>query len=126
MFSIKVRFTDFGWDIIIYSSGDSEMKRKGLLALIMLTCMLTSCEAHWENARFDVPWWIVAIFCVVVFLIAHLIIIRKSYRCPRCNTVFHPRWYEFSSWLHHGNQRAMKCPHCHRQGFFSPSDEGGK
>ena len=109
--------------------GETGMKRKLILfaILLLLILSLTACEVHYFDKRADVSWWVIAIptviVCVIVFAIAHVIIVRKQYRCPVCRTVFRPKWHEISAWLHDGDRRVMKCPHCGRRGFCPPADD---
>ena len=99
------------------------MKTIRLLCIALCTSFfLTSCTVNWGTTHFDVHWSVITIPVILILLIAHLVIIRKTYICPDCQTEFRPKWYEISSWLHIGAKRAMKCPHCHRKGFFSPKD----
>ncbi len=81
--------------------------------------MLSACdiEVHWFGQSAMVPWYIVVIPSMAILLIAHLCFLRGRYVCPKCQTEIQPRWYELSVWLHDGNRRVVKCPHCGRRGF---------
>lgn len=96
------------------------MKKIRMLIPAVLLISLTSCQAHLGEKVFFLPWWAIALPIILVLVIAHLCIIRKLYRCPYCQARFQPKWYEFSSWLHMGDHRALKCPHCGKRGFFPP------
>ena len=103
---------------------------KKLLYLPLIPCLpliLTSCEVHFLGQSFDVPWYAIAVptavFSLIVFLIAHLLIIRKTYRCPACGTEFQPNRTEISVWLHQNGERVMRCPICGRKGFCPQKDD---
>lgn len=98
------------------------MKNLIFILILALLFTLTSCEVHLGAAVFEVPWWLIAIPVVLLLVIAHLIILCKNYRCPYCGQIFRPKWYEISAWIHMGNCRAMKCPHCGKKGLFPPAD----
>lgn len=94
------------------------------VVLIGITALsLTSCDVHFGETHFDVYPWVIGIPVALIFVIAHCIIIFRIYECPECKTKFRPRWYEVSSWLHDGNRRVVRCPHCQRKGFCRPADE---
>ena len=99
-----------------------------LLTLIFIFT-LTSCdvEVHWSEHSTYVPWYVVWIpviaFIIIVLSISHIYIIKKQYVCPKCGKVFKPRWYEFSSWIHMGSDRVMRCPKCNYKGFCRKCDE---
>ena len=94
---------------------------KKFVALFGIIFLLTSCEAHVGDNEFYIPWQALMLFDVVIILaalaLAHIYIITRHFKCPRCGTVFRPKWYEISSWLHLGSSRLVKCPHCHYRGF---------
>ncbi len=93
----------------------------GILLHIGMPIFLTGCEfeVHWFDRHAHVPWYVIVVPCVVIFAIAHICFIRHTYRCPKCEHTFRPRWYETSSWIHDGNRRVVKCPKCGRRGFCS-------
>ena len=102
---------------------------KKVLFLAMLLCsvlFLSSCEVHYFGSNYDVPWYIIAIpvalFSFVVLFTAHISIIKKYYKCPKCGTEFKPKWYTLSSWIHENDKRVMRCPKCGRKGFCKDID----
>ena len=102
---------------------------KKVLFLAMLLCsvlFLSSCEVHYFGSNYDVPWYIIAIpvalFSFVVLFTAHISIIKKYYKCPKCGTEFKPKWYTLSSWIRENDKRVMRCPKCGRKGFCKDID----
>ena len=93
--------------------------KKLFISLITLSFLLsmTACQVNWGNAKYEVPWWIIALPVTLILIIAHLWIISRLYKCPHCHTIFHPKWYHFSSWIHVNNKRIAKCPNCSQKGF---------
>lgn len=95
------------------------MKTK--LSLLLLLCAtvfcLTSCQINWFNEHYDVPWYLIALPVILIIVNAHVFIISKTYRCPKCRTVFKPKWYSFSAWIHLGKYRLLKCPECNKTDF---------
>jgi len=93
---------------------------------IVLSLSLASCDVHFGNHHYNVPWQIIAIpvllICAVICIAAHRSIISKTYVCPDCGTKFRPGWYNISSWIHLNGERVLKCPHCRRKGFCRPAD----
>ncbi len=99
------------------------MKKFILLLLLCASAFfLPSCEVHWFNKSWQVEWYVIAIPVTIIFFIAHIVIINNTFKCPQCETEFKPRWYEISSWLHIGDKRVVKCPHCHRRGLCDKVD----
>ncbi len=90
----------------------------------MITMMLTSCqvEVHWFEHRTFVPWYVVWIPVVFILLIAHICVINREYKCPKCGTVFRPKWYAFSAWLHMDSKRVVRCPSCGFKGFCEKNE----
>ncbi len=106
------------------------MKRFCILVLSLFSVFtLTSCnvEVHWGAHSTYVPWYVVwipvAVFTIVVLTVAHICVIKRRYVCPKCGKIFHPKWYEFSSWIHMGSDRVMRCPECKYRGFCRKSDD---
>lgn len=104
--------------------GKKLMKKKYRLfcLIFVIVIYLTSCEAHFGKTRFYVPWWVFALFTAVILTIAHIYIISKHYKCPKCGERFKPKWFELSTWLHYGNQRVVKCRKCGYRGFCNCDD----
>ena len=94
---------------------------------VFLTPCLTSCEVHWFNQSYDVPWWTIAIPVTLIFVVtwffAGKIIAKKEYRCPKCQKNFYPTWWKAAFSIHINDDRVFKCPHCGRKGFCKRSDE---
>ena len=99
---------------------------KALLLLILLALVLTSCEAHVGNDRFDVKWYVIAIpatvFAAACVVIAGIVLSKNTYVCPECGERFHPKWWRAMFSLHDGSDRVLKCPHCGHKGFCRKED----
>ena len=93
---------------------------KKLICLIFIICLLVflcSCKVNWFNETYDVPWYYVVIPCVVIFVLAYIIIMSKTYICPDCKTEFKPKWYQLYTTIHFDGKRIAKCPNCKRKGY---------
>ena len=93
---------------------------KKLIILISIVCLLVflcSCKVNWFNETYDVPWYYVVIPCVVIFVLAYIIIMSKTYICPDCKTEFKPKWYQLYTTIHFDGKRIAKCPNCKRKGY---------
>ncbi|MBQ6552914.1 MAG: hypothetical protein IJL83_04805 [Clostridia bacterium] len=90
--------------------------------LAVLPLLLTACEAHIGNHSFEVPWYFIAIpvalFTVLVFVIAGIAISKNTYVCTECSHRFHPKWWKAAVSLHMNSSRLFKCPNCGHKGFF--------
>lgn len=64
-----------------------------------------------------VKWCFGALCTLPIFLGAHIYCVTRKYTCPGCGRVFRAKWYAFGTWLHTGDRRVAKCPHCGRKGF---------
>lgn len=104
--------------------------KKLCLALLLCPMMLCSCEVHFGSARFDVPWWVIAIpvtiFAVAVFLIAGSYIAKKTYSCPSCGQSFHPKWWKAMLSIHVNEDRLFRCPYCRKKGMCHPAHESDR
>lgn len=89
----------------------------GIVMMILLLSAFTSCQVHWFGKSVEVPWWMIAVPVCLVLAAAHSYLVTRKYKCPVCGEVFFPKWYEISSWVHWGDERVVKCPHCQRRGF---------
>ncbi len=100
------------------------MKRALRIACLpLLSLCLTSCKAevHWFGESTYVPWYVVVVpvvaLSVLCLLVAHIVIIRTTFQCPKCGATFKPGRFEIRTWLHAGDSRVAKCPQCGFTGF---------
>lgn len=106
--------------------------KKIFLSIFTIAIMLTlcSCEVHFFNLRYDVPWWAiaipVAIFTIVTFIISGCVLSKKKYCCPNCNKTFNPKWYRVAFSAHINDDRTLKCPHCGKRGLCHLSKDNEK
>lgn len=104
------------------------MKKISIVFLLMFASVLslTSCEVHFGQNSFDVPWWVIAVpvlfITIIIMVMVQKDIIGNSYSCPQCGECFKPKWYEFSAWLHINDSRVVRCPKCGRKGFCKPKE----
>ena len=93
--------------------------KKAILTIYALisTMSLTACNVNWFGSTIDVPWWLIVIPLVLIFVVAHVCIVKTIYECPECHNEFRPKWYEISSWVHLNGKRIVRCPKCNRRGF---------
>ena len=100
------------------------MKGISLLSMLALTLALTSCDVHFGDVHYDVPWWVIAIPTVIIlltaFIVGGIIISKKKYVCPNCGYVFSPKFYKAAYSVHLNDDRVFKCPHCKKRGLCSP------
>ena len=85
--------------------------------LIMTVLMLSSCQVNWFGSQFDAPWYFIAVPVIVLFVVLYVVMISKTYVCPKCNTEFKPKWYHLFITVHFNGSRIAKCPNCGRKGF---------
>lgn len=93
---------------------------KGVVSILLIAvycALLTACNVSFGNARGEISWWVIAAPALVILVIAHILLIRQTYQCPKCGARFSPKWYELSVCLHIGNERLVKCPCCKKRGF---------
>jgi len=98
--------------------------KKVLISLFLLisTLMLSSCQVNWFGSHFDVPWYFIAVPVFVLFIVLYVIIVSKTYVCPKCKTEFKPKWYQIYITIHFNDSRIAKCPNCGRKGFCKRKD----
>lgn len=89
----------------------------GALALCLAVCSACAIRVNWFGQSAMVPWYVVVVPVVAILLGAHLYFLSCRFICPKCATVIKPKWYEVSVWLHWGDRRVVKCPHCGRRGY---------
>ena len=99
--------------------------KKVLLSFFLLisTLMLSSCQVNWFGSHFDVPWYFIAVPVFVLFIVLYVIIVSKTYVCPKCKTEFKPKWYQIYITIHFNDSRIAKCPNCGRKGFCKRKDQ---
>ena len=78
---------------------------------------LCSCRVNWFGSTADVPWYYVAPPILIVFVVAYVVLIQRTYICPDCKTEFKPKWYQLYVTVHFNDKRIAKCPKCGRRGF---------
>ena len=88
-----------------------------ILSTLTLTLALTSCTVNWFGETREAPWYVIAIPVVLILVIGYIIIMSKTFICPKCNTEFKPKWYQLSATLHYMDTRVGKCPKCGYKGF---------
>jgi len=102
--------------------------KKVFLPLILLisTLILSSCQVNWFGSHFDVPWYFIAVpvlvVSIVVFIVSYVIIVSKTYVCPKCKNEFKPKWHYIYITIHFDDSRIAKCPNCGRKGFCKRKD----
>lgn len=88
------------------------MKTLIFLIVIFSIFTLSGCDVHFGSVHYDVPWWVIAVPVFIVILVAHLVLVHRTYNCPNCGYKIKPKWYQISIWVHVGNKRLVKCPNC--------------
>ncbi len=61
------------------------MKKLYLLCLIPV-CFLVSCDVHFGDVHYDVPWWVIAVIVVPVVLIIFYRASLKTHHAHTCVT----------------------------------------
>lgn len=91
------------------------------------TFALAFGKVNWFDQQYDVPWWVIAVPVIIIFLITWIVagkhIASKKYACPKCNKTFYPRWWKAAFSIHMNGDRIFKCPHCGKRGFCPLSRE---
>ena len=93
--------------------------KKVLLCLVLLVLILslTSCAVNWFGDTIDVPWYFIAIPVSVIFVLAYVILMSKTYICPNCKSEFKAKPHQLYVTIHFCGERMAKCPNCNRKGF---------
>lgn len=93
--------------------------KKAILLPILITMILSlaSCTVNWFGETRDVPWYYVAVPVFLIFALGYVILMSKTYICPRCKTEFKAKPYQLSVTVHMNGERFAKCPNCGRKGF---------
>ena len=87
-----------------------------ILALT-LTLSLTACTANWFGDTVETPWYMIAVFIVLISLCACGLVMSRTYVCPRCNTEFKSKPYQLYTTIHMNRKRLAKCPNCKKIRF---------
>ena len=71
--------------------------KKLLFILTLLTSMLilSSCKVNLGGNIVDLPWFLVAIFIVLVLVVLYAFMLSETYVCRDCKTEFKPKWNQF-------------------------------
>ena len=93
--------------------------KKAFLFFVMLavTLSLSSCTVNWFGSTLEVDWYFVVTPVVVIFIVAYMILMSKTYICPQCKTKFKAKPYQLYTTIHWGGKRIAKCPKCGRKGL---------
>ena len=104
---------------------------KKLIVFFVVLCVvvfsLTSCQVHFFDQQFTVPWWIIVIPSVSIIALAWFVaakhITSQKYICSECGKSFYPKLKDAAFSVHMNDDRVLKCPHCGKKGFCPPSRE---
>ena len=88
-----------------------------IISTFILTLALTSCKVNWFGKTLDAPWYFIAIPVAIILVAGYLIIMSKTFICPKCNTEFKPKWYHLDATIHYMDTRVGRCPKCGYKGF---------
>ena len=88
-----------------------------IISTLILTLALTSCKVNWFGETLDAPWYFIAIPVAIILVAGYLIIMSKTFICPKCNTEFKPKWHHLDATLHCMDKRVGRCPNCGYKGF---------
>ncbi len=68
------------------SRGSVCRKRVPLPRLVVVPLSLCACEVrvNWFGEHAYVPWYLVVVPVLLIFVIAHVCMICRTYRCPKC------------------------------------------
>ena len=98
------------------------MKKAGIfIELILIVCLLTSCQVRFSGHYYDVPWWlwtsVILLFSAFMFLMGGYYVSMQTFVCARCGERFSPRIWEAAFSLHRMDARVLRCPCCGYKGF---------
>ena len=97
-----------------------------LCAAVFPTLILTSCEVHVGSARYEVPWYVIAVpsvlFIAASVVITGFILSKNTYVCPVCGHKFKPKWWQGLLSAQIGSERTFRCPECGNKGFCRKVD----
>ena len=96
------------------------MKKIALFASFPICCFLLSgCEVHFGDLRYDVPWYVAFLFGVPFLIIGAIMFITAMPKnfwayCPKCEGKFYvkKRVFSFSSHSPESFEFFTKCPCC--------------
>lgn len=86
-------------------------------ALAALALSLSSCKVNWFGETIDAPWYTVAIPVILIFAVAYVILMSRTFVCPYCKTEFKAKPHQLYVMVHFNGKRIAKCPNCNRKGF---------
>ena len=94
---------------------------KKICSFLVLACavaFLSSCKVNgFGGQSYDLPWYVIALFVLAIFLITYLAMLSNTYICPQCEKEFRPKWHQFSICMHFNGTRLARCPHCGKRSF---------
>lgn len=97
-----------------------------LTAVLLSALLLTSCEVHFGDRKYEVEWYVVAIPTVLIVVlsavIAGTVLSKNTYVCSKCSHRFHPKWWQAAFSFHLNSDRVFKCPNCGHKGFCRKED----
>ena len=88
--------------------------KKVLIFLALGLCLvcLTSCTVNWFGGTVDVPWYVIANPVAIILIIGYVILMSRTYVCPKCQTEFKAKPYQLYVTVHMNRKRLAKCPKC--------------
>ena len=89
----------------------------GGLALVNPAFIYKHCKVNWFGDTLDVPWYYVVVPVFLIFLLAYINLMSKTYVCPHCKAEFKVKPYQLSVTVHSFGKRLAKCPNCGTRGF---------
>lgn len=108
-----------------------DMKKKALVLLFAVSFILLSgCEVHFGDVRYDVPWYVAFLFAIPFLIIGAVLIVcdmRKNFwaYCPKCKNRFYVKKRVFRWGAAHSPEDSFefitKCPCCGERTFCRKS-----
>ena len=95
------------------------MMKKAIVLLVTLATVLsmTSCSVNWFGDTVEVPWYAVAVPVTIILVLGYIILMKRTYICPKCKAEFKAKPYQLYVTVHSCGKRLAKCPKCGRMGF---------
>ena len=84
---------------------------------LTLTLSLSACTVNWFGDTVETPWYMIAIFIVLIALCTCGMVMSRTYVCPHCHTHFKPKPYQLYTAIHMNRKRLAKCPNCKKIRF---------